>query len=475
MSRESDFGPRRSFSYPAVPPIHYLRENVLGAALPDNAAFVALKPGDRLGGKYKLEQLLGQGAAGQVWLAVHETIGRTVAVKVLRNEAKGRAAVRFLQEARIAASLQSRYVVSTFDFGNTSTGLLYMVMEHLHGETLGARLMRSPPLRVRDLLRYLGQALTGLHEVHRAGIVHRDLKPENIFLVEEGGEIFAKILDFGVSRADDAGMLGPEMSKLTATGMTVGTPLYMAPEQARGKRQELDARTDLYAIGVILYRAISGQAPFGDANVVDLLMAAVSATVAPALIDVRPDVPEALSEVVQKAMAPRQDRRYADAEALRMAMSALHTRIPETLACTQVGGRPASTDEFMPLSTLLPHTDMDPTMPASMVSSPGTARRFVARWWVWGAASAVMLVALVATVALLWNRAAPPAALAPHAPAQTQPVELPAIAPAVDERVANPAPAASPKKARPQTLRRKPSAPSKSASEAPEVFTHPGF
>lgn len=465
--------------------------STLAVAVSEQTA-VLLKPGDRLGGKYRLERLLGQGAAGQVWLAIHETIGRSVAVKVLRNESKGRAAVRFLQEARIAGSLQNRYVVSTFDFGNTPTGLLYMVMEHLHGETLGARLARDPPLRVRDLLRYIGQALIGLHEVHRAGVVHRDLKPDNIFLVEESGELYPKLLDFGVCRADEA-VLGPEISRLTATGMTVGTPLYMAPEQARGKRDQLDGRTDLYALGVIMYRAISGQSPFEDGNVVDLLMAAVSATVAPALIDVRPDVPQALSDLVQKAMAPQQQRRFADAEALRAALAAVAPQVPELMVC-QVGRSPrrvSSTDEHVPLATLIPPTDMDPTLQASL----NTNTRPKPRWipWTVGGAS-VLVAAVLGAVALGWGKgpigaegvAAPPAAItAAEPPAAALPVPAPAPRPPVPDGAGDPAPSALAREkaamrpmARPAPVTRAPRPTKKEAPASappPRVFTQPDF
>ncbi|MCG5055902.1 MAG: protein kinase [Myxococcales bacterium] len=451
----------------------------MAVALSDSAAVAALKPGDRLGGRYKLERLLGHGAAGQVWLGVHETIGRPVAIKVLRNESKGRAAVRFLQEARIAAQVQSRYVVSIFDFGNTPTGLLYMVMEHLHGETLGARLARAPALRVRDLIRYVCQALVGLHEVHRAGIVHRDLKPENIFLVEEGGEIFPKILDFGVSRADEGGLLGPEISKLTATGMTVGTPLYMAPEQARGKRDQLDARTDLYAIGVILYKAIAGEPPFSDQNVVDLLMAVVGAQVAPALVDVRDDVPTSLSEVVQKAMAPQQSQRPADAEELRLALALLEPQIPATLNCA-TGGQPlSSTDENIPFATLIPPTDMDPTMPQSLIA-PATPlpRRPPRLWWVFGAG-----VTLLGAVALAWALTRPPPRGAPAtllpAPTPSLPVSAsPARATSAPVEVTpeekSPLPSDARRSSRPARTPVRPRA-TRPAERAPAVFTDPGF
>ncbi|MDX2020540.1 MAG: serine/threonine-protein kinase [Deltaproteobacteria bacterium] len=346
--------------------------SALAVALGDDAAVAIYKPGDRLGDRYRLQRLLGQGASGQVWQAIQEPLGRTVAVKVQKADAKGRASMRFLQEARIAGKLQSRYVVSLFDFGNTSNGSLYMVMEHLEGETLGARLMRAPELSVKELLRFIGQALIGLQEVHNAGIVHRDLKPDNIFLVTEKQTTYAKILDFGVSRAQDMDFLGADLSKLTGTGMTVGTPLFMAPEQARGLRDQLDGRTDLYALGVILFKALAGRPPFADANVVDLLMAVVAATVAPSVKAVRKDVPWDLSAAIQKAMAPKREDRFVSADEMRVALEAIEQKIPATLLCRWTGRSTLASTEDAAVargfSTLVPPTDMDATMPQSLLS-----------------------------------------------------------------------------------------------------------
>lgn len=340
-------------------------------AFGDDAAVATYKPGDRLGDRYKLQRLLGQGASGQVWQAVHEPLGRTVAVKVQKSDAKGRAAMRFLQEARIAGKLQSRYIVSLFDFGTTSSGALYMVMEYLEGETLGTRLMRGPELSVKDLLRFIGEALMGLQEVHKAGIVHRDLKPDNIFLVSEKQETYAKILDFGVSRVEDIEVLGADLSKLTGTGMTVGTPLFMAPEQARGLRDQLDGRTDLYALGVILFKALAGRPPFADANVVDLLMAVVAATVAPSVKALRKDVPLDLCAAIQKAMAPKREDRFADADEMRRVLQAIEQKLPAGMLCRWTARAPASTEDaaiVRRFATLVPPTDMDATLPQSLLS-----------------------------------------------------------------------------------------------------------
>jgi eukaryotic-like serine/threonine-protein kinase len=371
----------------------------------DIAAVGSCRAGDRIGGRYKLERLLGQGSSGQVWQAVQEPLGRSVAIKVLKSDAKGQATIRFMQEARIAGQLQSRYVVSLFDFGTTPQGQLYMVMEHLHGETLGERLARAPAFSVKDLLVYSAQALHGLAEVHAAGIVHRDLKPDNIFLVTDGKETYAKILDFGVSRVDDAGALAPDVGKLTATGMTVGTPLFMAPEQARGLRDQIDGRTDLYALGVILFKAITGKPPFHDANVVELLMAVVAAKVAPSMLPLRPEVPSDLCLLVQTAISPRREDRFSNATEMRNAIELIESHIGGEMKCRWAKGLAESEGIKAPPSSAptVSFTDIDATMPQSLLSLT-TLKRTASNvnvWLPWAVAAVATLVAATAVSLLL--------------------------------------------------------------------------
>lgn len=374
-------------------------------ALGDDAAGGSCKPGDRFAGRYKLERLLGQGASGQVWQATADPLGRTVAVKLLRSDAKGRAAVRFLQEARIVGQLQSRYVVSLFDYGATDQGQLYMVMEQLHGETLGARLGRAPNLTIKQLLHFLGQALWGLQAVHNAGVVHRDMKPDNIFLVNDGVETFAKILDFGVSRVEDGGAMGSDLSKLTGTGMTVGTPLFMAPEQARGLRDQIDGRTDLYALGVILFKAITGRAPFADANIVELLMAVVAANEAPSVMALRPETPTELAHVIEKAMAPKRERRFVGAEEMRVALAAIEASMTPDLKCRWSGWVGSATEDRVPtqLAPLVPSTAVDATLPQNLLSLASKSVRHVRLWLPWAAAAVATLVAAIA-VGVMFGR-----------------------------------------------------------------------
>jgi len=340
--------------------------------------------------------MIGQGAAGSVWQASHETIGKTVAIKFLRKD-QGRAAIRFLQEARIAAQVQHRYIVSIFDFGNLPDGTLYMVMERLNGETIGARISRAPAVTVREFLRWTRQTLTGLAVVHANGIIHRDLKPENIFLVEESGEVYPKLLDFGVSRTDENSMLNADVAKLTATGMTVGTPLYMSPEQARGRR-EIDARADVYSMGVILYRALAGRAPYRESNVLDLMMAVVNSTEAPPLTAKRTDLGPEISKIIQKAMAPDREQRYPNCDALIKALEGVEPLIPATALCP-TKEKKTEEEKAIELKELMPKEDSDPTSPMTLVQSMYKKR---GRWAMAGAA--VVLVGVLGGLAVLLRK-----------------------------------------------------------------------
>jgi serine/threonine-protein kinase len=284
--------------------------------------------------RYRLDALIGEGGMASVWRAWDLTLQRPIAVKLLfaRESHTEEALVdRFLREARIAASVQHRNVIHIVDFGTTADGQPFMVMELLEGETLAARLRRQKPLPVADVVQIGHLTLRGLSAVHAAGIIHRDLKPENVYLKDEGGVVYPKILDFGISRSIEPAH-GPRSALTTREGVIVGTPEYMSPEQARGVKQ-LDYRTDLYSMGVVLYEALTGQLPYTSENVGDLIIKIVTgcATSAHELV---PGVPREISDVVARAMARQPGDRYRDAlemqEALLLAANraSSHTLLP---------------------------------------------------------------------------------------------------------------------------------------------------
>ncbi len=276
-----------------------------------------------IAGRYELQSLIGEGGMASVWRARDLTLERAVAVKVLfaRDERDRQKLVKqFVREARIAASVQHRNVIHIVDFGTTEQQQPYMVMELLEGESLGQRMHREPRVTVEEVLHVASLTLRGLMAVHAAGIVHRDLKPDNIFLVRDAASgLFPKILDFGISRSVEP-RSGRRSALTTQEGIIVGTPEYMSPEQARGLRN-LDHRTDLYSMGVILYEALTGRLPFSDEHVGDLIIQIVTAHVR-TVHELVPSVPKSISDVVAKAMSREREDRFTDAAEMQRALLA---------------------------------------------------------------------------------------------------------------------------------------------------------
>ena len=228
-----------------------------------------LQPGALLDGRYRILGLLGTGGMGSVYRAEHEAIGREVAVKVLHPEhcASSAERERFRREARVAVRLRSPHVVETLDFGEDPDGRLFLVMELLQGEPVRTVLAREGQLAPERVVRLLRQLLAGLEAAHAAGIVHRDLKPENLWLDGSGASERLRLLDFGIAK-----WTGPASgSAQTQAGLVVGTPEYLAPEQAVGG--EVDQRADLYSTGVLTFVLLTGRHPFDTRDVRALLAA----------------------------------------------------------------------------------------------------------------------------------------------------------------------------------------------------------
>jgi serine/threonine protein kinase len=300
------------------------------------------RTGNIVGGKYRLIEPLGEGSMGSVWLAVHETLSCPFAVKFLKDhEAGHRVEDRFLAEARLAASVRHPFVVAVLDQGRTDEGTPYMVMEYLDGVSLGTRLRVGPALAVVELLHVVEQALTGLAAVHAAGILHRDLKPDNVMLCRGGsasGPLVAKLVDFGISRrlprsSEGTAAALPEGStaRLTRPGTTVGTPLYMAPELVRAL-PTVDERSDLYAVGVILYEALTGRAPYQHDDLQALLALMAAGGAAPVSV-LRPDLPVALSDLIMRAIASDPAARFVSADELAAALRDVAEAIPPDALC----------------------------------------------------------------------------------------------------------------------------------------------
>ncbi len=226
-----------------------------------------------LAGRYQIVRRIGEGGMGAVYEAKHTLIGKRVAVKVLLEKflAKSDFVARLLQEARLASSIGHENIVDVTDFGTTDDGRSFVVMEFLDGESLAELTMREAPLPIERSLRIARQVASALGAAHAKGIFHRDVKPENIYLVRRGDADFVKVVDFGISKAvKPGGDEGGEGYRLTHTGLLLGTPLYMSPEQARGE-EDLDHRVDIWALGVLLYECLTGEVPFRANNYLQII------------------------------------------------------------------------------------------------------------------------------------------------------------------------------------------------------------
>jgi serine/threonine-protein kinase len=320
--REVSAPPPSQPPFPALPP----QAKPMSAAPPRQAHRDLI--GKTIGGKYLVRSVLGEGGMGAVYEAENTALGRSVAVKVLHPaQARKKVAVkRFHQEARSAGAIGHPNICEVYDLGTLDDGSPYLVMERLVGETLADRIQSEGGLPFDDVIEVVTQVLSGLVAAHEKGIVHRDIKPENIFLTKRVGcPPLAKLLDFGVSK-----MISPihnekdEDLDLTRTGMVMGTPFYMSPEQARGDRN-LDARVDLYACGVILYEALTGRRPFTAANYNALLLQILTTSARPAR-ELRPALPQGFDEVLEKALARHRDERFQSAAEFQRELQGLRDR-----------------------------------------------------------------------------------------------------------------------------------------------------
>ena len=313
--------------------------------------------------KFRVDAVIGSGGMGTVFRATQLTVDRPVALKVLRQELAGSLdqVRRFQNEARAASRLSHPNSIRLFDFGQTDNGELFLVMELLEGEALSAALRRQRHFSVKRAVSIASQTLKALAEAHDNGIVHRDLKPDNIFLtLVRGEQDFVKVLDFGIAKVALGDGEGADLQTLTKTGMVMGTPTYMAPEQAAGRG--VDARSDLYAMGVILFQLLSGRVPFQDPTPLGVLMHHLR-TPPPRLADLAPQsVPPALCAVVAACLDKDPERRPQTADALRVALEQAVEGAP-TVAESDVPTR-------MLAATPQPHTG--PDMDLTTIGAPGT-------------------------------------------------------------------------------------------------------
>ena len=329
--------------------------------------------GKVLAGKYRIEGFLTQGGMGAVYRGTHEMLGRKVAIKLIKPElvTSDEVVERFLREARAASQLHHTNIVATYDLGQAEDGSLYIAMELVDGKSLKELIKEAGPMDPERIVRLAKGIAAALALAHRNNIVHRDLKPQDIVVCKDhdGNEV-PKLLDFGIAKTFE-----PDQAALTATGMVIGTPQYMAPEQAQG--QDVDARTDLYALGVILYEMVGGHVPFRDTSVPALLVKHMQ-TPPPPLKDLRSDTPPGLEAIVLRCLEKDPNLRFPTADALSEALDkaldpsfAAETALSAAEVPTRaIGAPPPLSQSSPPPPKAQPKAAPSVTRPTAAVSPP---------------------------------------------------------------------------------------------------------
>jgi serine/threonine-protein kinase len=435
-----------------------------------------VREGEILASKYRVERVLGQGGMGVVVAARHVELDELVALKFLLPEAvsEPEAVARFLKEARAAVRIKSEHVARVHDVGQLDSGAPYIVMEYLEGSDLGALLRKRGVLPLEDVIDYVLQACEAIANAHSLGIVHRDLKPSNLMLVTRSdGSDCVKVLDFGISKV--ASVTGRESSlHMTQTATMLGSPLYMSPEQMMSAR-DVDGRTDIWALGTILYELLAGKPPF-MADTLPALGVLIATAPATPLRALRPDVPPGVEAVAARCLEKSRNQRFANVAELAQALAPFapersFVSIERASRILNVpGGAPPSRFERTPprsgVATAVPGPGQPPSMSGLPLRQTATASNFgqtapdpVSHRKLITAASIAVAVAIASIAALLaFGRGAfqPQAAAAPPAsvvaaPPSPPPVAIPTAPPAPPPVALSPPPAAEPPPQEPTT------------------------
>jgi serine/threonine-protein kinase len=284
--------------------------DTVGAGPPQGGPERSYAPGETIADRYELVRLAGVGGVGQVWIARSQTLHNEVALKLFVRGGPDDGAERLLREARAAAAIEHPAIVRVFDYGETSRGDPFLVMELLKGESLEELLRRVGPLQAAQALKLLLPILDGLVVAHAKKIIHRDLKPSNLFVsVDEAQRMQPKLIDFGLARHQRGGQ------RVTQQGVLVGTPAYMSPEQIRD--EPLDARSDVWSLTVVLHELVTGRLPFDDEEQYAMFRSILEREPAP--LPIAGDVDEGIVAIVKKGLAKEREARFATAHELGVA------------------------------------------------------------------------------------------------------------------------------------------------------------
>ncbi|MGC4087719.1 MAG: serine/threonine-protein kinase [Polyangiaceae bacterium] len=366
-----------------------------------------LEPGTELAGKYRIERVLARGGMGVIVCAQHLRLDERVAIKFLLADALNRhpdAVARFEQEARAAAKIKSEHVARVSDIGTLEWGAPYMVMEYLEGQDLAQLAHQRGALPVAEAVDYLLQACEALAEAHALGIVHRDLKPANLFVTRRAdGSVCIKVLDFGISKITRAISEHSSDYGMTQPAVILGSPYYMSPEQLTSSR-DVDMRTDVWALGVMLYELVTGRKPF-DADTLPQLSITIATQPATPLRQLRPELPEGLESTITACLQKsRDDRLSSVAEfAIRISSFAPPSAQLSLQRILRVSENAGLSSNPPPLSqTTYQLADDGHHRTIGNFSRTGTRHSFRA-WWV-AASVAVLMIGAAVGAWLLWQR-----------------------------------------------------------------------
>lgn len=369
-----------------------------------------LQAGALVAGRFRLERLLGEGGMAAVWAAQHEVTQRHVAIKVLKGPAHPELIQRFIREARAANAVQHPNVVQVHDVFELEPGLPAMVMDLFEGESLGSLLERRGALPLAEVAPLLAPVVSALEAIHAAGIVHRDLKPHNVFLAKlPGGETRPMILDFGICKLDVALDSLAQSDVCTTAGRMVGTPCYMAPEQVRGA-VDIDARADVWALGVMLYECVSGKLPWPTDSMARIV---AGITTGPLLRveQVAPELPPALAAVINRMLLRDTAQRLSNLrEVLAVLDAVASSRAPQLKLLSDVAAPISAPSASQQMATLI-RPRPEPGTHGALKRPP--RRRFAAI----GAGAVLLSFSMATAFGLAWRGGA-------SAPAATPPAEV---------------------------------------------------